>query len=103
VEIMLEIKEEKIIIGFGSSDIEDIIYSLENEINLTQLVNVISELDKELTPKPINFEAFTGTVQQANPTLTKVVEYIYKVIETYNLCFRKVYETQTQENKESIA
>ena len=103
VEISIEIKDEQITISFGSDAFEDIVYSVENEINLTKLVNTISEINKEVIIKPGNFEEFTGIAPQTNQTLIKVIEYIYKIIERYNQCYKKIYEEQTQENKESIA
>jgi len=103
VEINIEIKEEEITIRCDSDAFDNIVYKLEDEINLTKLVNALSETSKELIVKPSNFEEFIGTVQQPNQTLLKVVEYIYKIIERYNQCYRKIYEEQTRENQESIA
>lgn len=71
-------------------------YDLEEKINLTNLVLCMSDLTETIEPSPENFETFNETYTCESKNLLKVTEYIYRIIEAFNLSFNEVYSDNTQ-------
>lgn len=67
-------------------------FSLEENINLTELVKSISNIAEKLIITPVSYDEFKKE-NECNDITLKIVEYIYKILDAYNRSYDEVYPT----------
>lgn len=89
MDITINIEDDKINVSNEGSINAD--YSWGVEVNLTDLVEKLSESDKKITIIPENYEDLIDREKHKEDTI-KLLEYIYNIINAFNESYQQVIE-----------
>ena len=98
MEVKLSINENKILVKFSKELIVPYEYSFDDKINFTDMVQELSNIEEKIILLPEDFDKFKKGNLDVNEKLIKVVEYIYKIFNVFNLSYDKVYPNLVENN-----
>jgi hypothetical protein len=76
---------------------EVFIYDLNGIADLTEFVKYISESDTPIECTPANLDQFKEATQDPTDEMLKLVEYILKIIDSFNEGYAVIYQTEGTE------
>ncbi len=88
--IKINLQNNQINLDFDDEKISNISYSLEQTVNLTNLITQISTLSNKIDLDPIDFNNFKNEFKAASILELKLVEYLYKIFNAYNESYDEV-------------
>lgn len=90
MNIKVKHNNKQIIVEFENECIPNQIYKLGENINLTDLVKYISDINNYIEINPENFEKFKNKSKCEDKEILKIIEYIYKIFDAYNKSYQEV-------------
>lgn len=96
----IRLKENKIEVEFSDELLPIQVYDIEKEVNFTELVKIISDIDENLIINPSNFGEWKGIKEHEDERIVKVGEYIYKILNAYIKSFNEVCPEIVEEVQE---
>ncbi len=88
----ISINDNIIKVEFDNVLIPDINYDANAIVDFTDLVKSISELDEKLEMEPVNHEIFNEVNTYDCERSDKIIEYLYKILNTFNISYDEVNE-----------
>jgi hypothetical protein len=88
----ISINDNIIKVEFDNVLIPDVTYDANAVVDFTELVKSISELDEKLVLEPVDHETFNEKNTYDCERSDKIIEYLYKILNTFNISYDEVYE-----------
>ena len=73
---------------------QNIIFDLNKDVKLNDLVKLISDLEHEILISPQSYHDFMIGKDPVNKEAYKLIEYLYKILESFNESYQMVYESE---------
>ncbi len=71
---------------------------MNSEVKLTEFVKYVSDFAEEISINPADYESFQAKSEVQSKEVMKLVEYIYKIIESFNESIRAVLEVESKKS-----
>jgi len=78
------------------------LFTLDDDINLTSLVQDVSESESMLEIAPDEFEAFRSACDCGSKEMLKVAEYIYRIFDAFNQAYSEVYPDHIRKHEQAL-
>ncbi len=90
MEIKFDTSNNCVEVVFNDSKL-NILFDLNNEVKLTDFIKSISELDCKISISPESYDDFAGGKEPSNKEAYKLIEYLYKIVESFNESYQTIY------------
>lgn len=74
-------------------DVEEFAFSLDSEIDLTDYVQKISDLNSEIEISPVDYNQIDN-FEDLSDNIKKLLEYLYQIPQKFNEVFKEVHESE---------
>ena len=74
---------------------QKILFDLTKEVKLTDFVKLVSDFDNKILINPESFDYFMVDKEPSNKESYKLIEYLYKIVESFNESYQTVYGSET--------
>lgn len=73
---------------------QNILFDLNKEVKLTDFVKFISDLECKISISPESYDHFVDGKEPPNREAYKLIEYLYKIVESFNESYQTVYGSE---------
>ncbi|MGB3365958.1 MAG: hypothetical protein WBA54_00590 [Acidaminobacteraceae bacterium] len=97
MNLNIKLVEKSIHVKFSKEIIQQQNYSMDEEVNFTELIIILSELNESITIIPESYETFKTENPNQSDENYKIISYLYRILKSYNECYIEIFPIVAEE------